>query len=401
VSLSLLVIYSYLSAANIYAADVTDIEITDFKDTVKIGETLDMKATVVPKDATEQIIKFTSSNTNVATINSDGKITGIAAGTTTITAEAGNRRKSMTLTVKVGTQNLSVNVNENYLILSSGNTFQLSVKVIPEEADKALTYSSTASSIVTVSPGGLITALRPGHGSIIVSNWDNSKIINVIVNDSGKASETDVSLENNSENQESDGSDASEQAKAILAQEENLNKLLTKIAAAPNNGEITVQGQEYAIVTSAILKELYGTDKYLTIHYPEYTITLYGRDIKNISNELSTKISLTPGKHDGKEGLKILVNKGDKLPGKLYIKLFGQEIYSHLYLLDEKKNAYNKINTLNGNNEFSIDDNGKYLLTQRKLSDPLMNWIAISAIVIIAVGAIAAYIAMKKRHWFW
>ena len=51
------------------------------------GNTETLKATINPTDADDKNITWTSSNTNVATVNSSGKVTAIAKGTTTITVK--------------------------------------------------------------------------------------------------------------------------------------------------------------------------------------------------------------------------------------------------------------------------------------------------------------------------
>jgi len=174
--------------------------------------------------------------------------------------------------------------------------------------------------------------------------------------------------------------------------------LLKNIKDMPDNGGISVDGKECEIVTADILNELYGTEKNLTIQYSGYSITIYGRDIKNINNELNTKISMTTSK----DGLEILANDGNHLPGRIHIQLFDSNNYSHLYLFNTSKNSYQEIDTFKKNNMFSIDYNGKYILTQNKISNSFINWfIIIIAILLLSLGLIIAYIVIKKRHWFW
>ena len=57
--------------------------------TVEVGKTLKLTATVEPEDATDKTVSWSSSNTSVATVDSTGKVKGIAEGTATITATAG------------------------------------------------------------------------------------------------------------------------------------------------------------------------------------------------------------------------------------------------------------------------------------------------------------------------
>jgi len=69
-----------------------------------VGSSLTVNAKVQPDDATEQKITYSSSNSNIATIGSDGVITAVAAGQTQITASADGITKTMILTVKAKQQ---------------------------------------------------------------------------------------------------------------------------------------------------------------------------------------------------------------------------------------------------------------------------------------------------------
>lgn len=52
------------------------------------GQTAELQATITPSNATDKTITWKSSNTNVATVASDGTVTAVAAGTATITVTA-------------------------------------------------------------------------------------------------------------------------------------------------------------------------------------------------------------------------------------------------------------------------------------------------------------------------
>jgi len=79
---------------------VTDIQGIEPRATLEVGSSITLYAQVVPSNATEQKISYSSSNTGIATIGQDGVITGVSAGQTTITASVDGITKSMTLTVK-------------------------------------------------------------------------------------------------------------------------------------------------------------------------------------------------------------------------------------------------------------------------------------------------------------
>ncbi|NTL85871.1 Ig-like domain-containing protein [Enterococcus faecium] len=59
--------------------------------TLTVGATETLSATVSPKTATDKSVKFTSSDETIATVTPiQGKVTGVKAGTATITATTMN-----------------------------------------------------------------------------------------------------------------------------------------------------------------------------------------------------------------------------------------------------------------------------------------------------------------------
>ncbi len=81
---------------------VTGITLNKTSATIEKGETLNLTATVSPNNATNKTITWTSNKTDIATVDSSGKVTAKAAGTATITAKANdgsNKTKTCTITV--------------------------------------------------------------------------------------------------------------------------------------------------------------------------------------------------------------------------------------------------------------------------------------------------------------
>ncbi|WP_320123119.1 Ig-like domain-containing protein [uncultured Sphaerochaeta sp.] len=82
--------------------DVTGVTIAEENQTILVGDTLQLNATVSPNDATNKDVAWTSSDTGVATVSTTGLVTPVAAGSTTITVttDDGSKTDTISLTVK-------------------------------------------------------------------------------------------------------------------------------------------------------------------------------------------------------------------------------------------------------------------------------------------------------------
>ena len=77
-------IYTF-SGSKVDNVEVTSITLDKSEITIKKGSSYTLTATITPNNATNKLVEWTSSNNNVATV-SNGKVTAISEGTTTITA---------------------------------------------------------------------------------------------------------------------------------------------------------------------------------------------------------------------------------------------------------------------------------------------------------------------------
>jgi uncharacterized protein YjdB len=90
---------------------VSGVTVTPTNPTITYGETSQLTETVSPNDAYVQTVTWSSSNTNVATVNSSGLVTSVSAGDATITAKStSNQTKFGTTTVTVDKKPLTVSI---------------------------------------------------------------------------------------------------------------------------------------------------------------------------------------------------------------------------------------------------------------------------------------------------
>lgn len=89
-----------------------------------LGETATLKATVKPDNATDKSVTWSSSNTKVATVDKSGKVTAVAVGTAKITAKAGDKSATCTVTVDGSV----VKVGEGTHIPPEGGEYELDIQ---------------------------------------------------------------------------------------------------------------------------------------------------------------------------------------------------------------------------------------------------------------------------------
>lgn len=144
---------------------------------LKEGEEVTLKATILPNNATNKSISWSSSDNSVATVK-DGRVYAITAGSAIITATTADGGKTATCSVTVlpGTYPVeSVSLNETTLTLMPGDDHQLKAIVNPDNAaNKDVTWSSSNYDVVTVE-NGRVTAISEGIATIKVTTIDGAK----------------------------------------------------------------------------------------------------------------------------------------------------------------------------------------------------------------------------------
>ena len=170
---------------------VTDISITNPANPFSLvkGTTYQIKAAVLPENASDKKISYSSNTPTIADVDAKGLITANAVGTATITLKAANVSKTITVTVsavRINVTAVSVSSADENISIVKGRTHQLSAAVKPDNAtDKTLTYFSSDANTASVDANGLITAKNASNTTLTIKAADGvSKTINVTVTDS-------------------------------------------------------------------------------------------------------------------------------------------------------------------------------------------------------------------------
>jgi len=146
--------------------------------TIKEKATENLSITYNPANATNKKVTWKSSNQNILLVDQNGKITGVSAGSATITviSNDGQHVASCKVTVEAISKNIkSISLNKTQLNLVIGNEETLTVKYDPEYAEnKNVTWTSSDEKIATVE-NGKVKALKVGTAEIKAISVDGEK----------------------------------------------------------------------------------------------------------------------------------------------------------------------------------------------------------------------------------
>lgn len=177
---------------------VTSVTINSGDFSLQEGASKKLAATVLPANATNPSVTWTSSDTAVATVAADGAVRGIKSGIAKITATADGKSASVTVTVTKGDDPTPVvpvesvaisgtGVSGNRATINVGAGLNLAATVMPSTAtDKTVTWKSANSAVATVDANGSVRGIAAGTAAITAIAGGKSASIIITVN-SGSA----------------------------------------------------------------------------------------------------------------------------------------------------------------------------------------------------------------------
>lgn len=142
-----------------------------------VGKKAHFHPTVTPTTASNVNVKYKSSNTKVAKVDSNGLLTAVGAGTCTITctaADGSGKKDTCKVTVKQPVNKITLSGSGS---VDEGSSITLKAVVAPSNAtNKNVTWSSSDTTVATVSSTGKVTALKEGKVTIKCTAKDGSKV---------------------------------------------------------------------------------------------------------------------------------------------------------------------------------------------------------------------------------
>ena len=212
---------------------VEAVSLSDTEINVSLGEPgKQLEAKLVPEDATDPTLHWTSSDEKVVSVDASGILTYNGEGSATVTvttADGGKTAECMVTVTYTELESISVDP-ESMTVYLGGQSKQLSAVVTPSNASNpAVTWKSENPAVATVDEEGNVSAVSLGTVKIFATSVENSEI-------SGYCT-VEVSAE----------------------QVKGENLLKNPGFEAPDDGQDII-AQDWMVVTSDWFKSYYGTD---------------------------------------------------------------------------------------------------------------------------------------------
>lgn len=160
---------------NVIPTLVSEIILSQTSVSLQAGQSFEFTAEVLPKIATNKSLVWTVDNSDIATVDENGKITALALGSTTVIASAtdggGVSARSTVNVVPTPVESIYINTPER-TEFKVGETIALTATVLPEDAsDKSVTWTGNDSNIAIVDDAsGMVTAKNVGEVTITVTS---------------------------------------------------------------------------------------------------------------------------------------------------------------------------------------------------------------------------------------
>lgn len=135
-----------------------------------------LKGTVIPNDAINKNVTWTTSNSKVAVVSQAGLVTAKGKGKCKITVVTEDGKESASCQITVNVPVKKVKLNKKKIKIKKGKKYNLKATITPKDASvKKVSWKSSNKKIATVSKKGIVKAKRKGKCTITVITKDGRK----------------------------------------------------------------------------------------------------------------------------------------------------------------------------------------------------------------------------------
>ena len=239
--------------------------------TLQKEQSITLKATVLPENASEKEVTWSTSDESIATVTETGKITAIKPGTAIIRATSTTEGVYGECRVNVKVKSESITLDKKEATLYCGETLSLKATVLPEDnTNSGIEWTSDNEKIASVKDG-VVTAHTAGKAVITAKTADSGVKATFTV--TVKKHTEGISLSSNMETLYA-GKNVRLSAEIKPADASNQNVIWTSsdpVVATVKNGKVTALRSGTAIITAkteegdfyalCIIRVIQGIDK--------------------------------------------------------------------------------------------------------------------------------------------
>lgn len=162
---------------------VTGVTLNKTTTSIEAGQMEQLTATVQPSNADNKAVSWSTSNPEIATVDQEGNVSAVAPGNTTITVTTADGNKTATCNVTVTAPPMPIPVtaialNKSTTTIAIGDSETLTIIYTPADANtgKAVTWTSSNTSVATVDNSGKVTGVAAGTATITATSTTDASI---------------------------------------------------------------------------------------------------------------------------------------------------------------------------------------------------------------------------------
>lgn len=153
--------------------EVESVSLNTTYSNLNVGDTLKLTATVNPSNADNKNVKWSSSDTSVATVDSNGNVKGINTGIATIKVTTEDKAKTAICTVNVVSNKVTgITLNKTNYILHIGDSLAITPTITPSTATNTNYIVTSSNSDVVSVKDNIITANNIGEATLTFKTED-------------------------------------------------------------------------------------------------------------------------------------------------------------------------------------------------------------------------------------
>ena len=227
-----------------YQVDAESMKISVEKKTLWNGDTTQLKVQILPENASYQTPDWSSSDTDVVTVDQNGLLTAIGAGTAVVTATAKDNSglsSSCVVTVQQPVERVEKENGSGSIVCTLNQTVAMQLKLYPENTDLSSVYfQSMNPAVATVDASGQITGHGVGVATIqVYSAYNNELLLSCDVNVQAQTTDDTIQMNDSTGGVQMVESDSVQSA--------------TKSVKAPRTGDESSEGSWLLLMAVGML----------------------------------------------------------------------------------------------------------------------------------------------------